>query len=210
VAQSQLTIVDMPLGSVVSRRNHMKKQTMSTHDNQRGIMNGIHLQRIGGSNAMPKYFAGLAASIAIAFAVTGTVQHSSAGAATPQTPNATTIGKEILGQGASAVAPDRVLLLQRRTFAPGSDSGAHPAPGPTVLFVDSGTVEFTVDEGAALLTRRGATEQEPVAAGDEVDLEQGDAVFYDEGVVHDVANVYDDPAVTLEARLNPPEMPSQQ
>ena len=108
------------------------------------------------------------------------------------------------------MAPDRVQLLQRRTFAPGSARGAHPPPPPTVLFVDSGTVEFTVDEGAALLTRRGATEQKPVAAGDEVDLEQGDAVFYDEGVVHDVANVYDDPAVTLEARLNPPEMPSQQ
>jgi quercetin dioxygenase-like cupin family protein len=186
----------------------MRKQTMNSHDNQRGIMNGIHLQRIGGSNAMPRYFAVLAAGVVIAFAVTGTVQHSIAGAATPQTPSSTAIAKEILGQGASAVAPDRVLLLQRRTFAPGSDSGAHPAAGPTVLFVDSGTVEFAVDEGAALLTRRGATEPEPVAAGDEVDLEQGDAIFYDEGVVHDVTNAYDDPAVTLEARLNPPEMPA--
>src|SRR5215212_12071257 len=185
----------------------MRKQTMSTHDNQRGIMNSIHLQRIGGNNAMPRYFAGLAAGVAIAFAVTGTVQHSIAGA-TPQTTDTTAVAKEILGQGGSAVAPDRVLLLQRRTFAPGSDSGAHPAPGPTVLFVDSGTVEFSVDEGAALLTRRGASEEEPVGAGDEVDLEQGDAVFYDEGVVHDVGNVYDDPAVTLEARLNPPEMPA--
>ena len=176
---------------------------MRTHNDQGGIMNDIHLQRIGGSNAMPKYLAVLVAGTAIAFVVTGTTQHSLAGAATPQATDTTAIAKEILGQGASAVAPDRVLLLQRRTFAPGSDSGAHPAPGPTVLFVDSGTVEFAVDKGAALLTRRGATEQEPVAAGDEVDLEQGDAVFYDEGVVHDVVNAYDDPAVTLEARLNP-------
>jgi quercetin dioxygenase-like cupin family protein len=166
-------------------------------------MNDIQPQRIGGSNAMPKYFAVLVAGVAIAFAVTGTVQHSIAGAATPQATDTTGVAKEILGQGASAVAPDRVLLLQRRTFAPGSDSGAHPAAGPTVLFVDSGTVEFTVDEGAALLTRQGATESKLVAAGNEVDLEQGDAVFYDAGVVHDVANAYDDPAVTLEARLNP-------
>jgi quercetin dioxygenase-like cupin family protein len=176
---------------------------MSTHNNRGGNMNGIHLQRIGGSNAMPRYLALLVAGIAIAFVVTGTAQHSVAAPATPQKTDTTGVAKEILGQGASAVAPDRVLLLQRRTFAPGSDSGAHPAPGPTVLFVDSGTVEFTVVEGAALLTRHGATEPEPVAAGDEVDLEQGDAVSYDAGVVHDVANAYDDPAVTLEARLNP-------
>ena len=91
-------------------------------------MNDIHLQRIGGSNAMPKYLAVLVAGVAIAFAVTGTVQHSLAGAATPQATDTTAITKEILGQGTSAVAPDRVLLLQRRTFAPGSDSGAHPAP----------------------------------------------------------------------------------
>jgi quercetin dioxygenase-like cupin family protein len=181
----------------------MRKQTTQIHNDRRGIMNDIHLQRIGGSTAMPKYLAVLVAGVALAFVATGPVQHSLAGAATPQATDTTAITKEILGQGASAVAPDRVLLLQRRTFAPGSDSGAHPAPGPTVLFVDSGTVEFTVDEGAALLTRRGATEQKPVAAGDEVDLEQGDAVFYDEGVVHDVVNAYDDPAVTLEARLNP-------
>ena len=131
-------------------------------------MNDIHVQRIGGSTAMPKYLAVLVAGVALAIGVTGTVQHSLAGAATPQATDTTAITKEILGQGTSAVAPDRVLLLQRRTFAPGSDSGAHPAARPTVLFVDSGTVEFTVDEGAALLTRRGATEQKPIAAGDEV------------------------------------------
>jgi quercetin dioxygenase-like cupin family protein len=173
-------------------------------------MNDIQPQRIGGINAMRRYLAVLGVGVTIIVTVIGAAPRTVAGAATPETAGSTTITKEILGQGGSAVAPDRVLLLQRRTFAPGSDSGAHPAPGPTVLFVDSGTVEFAVDKGAALLTRRGATEQEPVAAGDEVDLEQGDAVFYDEGVVHDVANVYDDPAVTLEARLNPPEMPSQQ
>ena len=166
-------------------------------------MNGFHLQTIRRSNTMPQYLAVLVAGTAIALMVAGSAQHSLAGAATPQPTDTTGVAKEILGQGASAVAPDRVLLLQRRTFAADSDSGAHPAAGPTVLFVDSGTVEFTVDDGTALLTRRGASEQEPVAAGNHVELEQGDAVFYDEGVVHDVANAYDDPAVTLEARLNP-------
>ena len=62
--------------------------------------------------------------------------------------NASAVTKEILGQGASAVAPDRDLILQRRTFAPGADSGAQPAPCPVALFVDSGSVEFTVVDGA--------------------------------------------------------------
>jgi quercetin dioxygenase-like cupin family protein len=144
---------------------------------------------------------------ALAFMAAGVLPHSVAGAAPPAATDTAPIEKEILGQGASAIAPDRVLLLQRRTFASGSDSGAHPAAGPTVLYVESGVVEFSVAEGAALVRRQGAAEQEAVAAGDAVALGQGDAVFYDEGVVHDVANGSDDPAVTLEARFNPAEEP---
>lgn len=115
------------------------------------------------------------------------------------------IEKAVLGQGVSALDPERVLLLQRRTFAPGSDSGAHPAPGPTVLYVDSGTIEFGIDQGAALVTRKGKTEATAIAEGERVALDAGDAVFYDEGVVHNVANPNTDPGVTLEARFNPNE-----
>jgi quercetin dioxygenase-like cupin family protein len=123
------------------------------------------------------------------------------GSATP--PAGAGITKETLGQGTSAVAPDRVLLLARRTFAPGADSGAHPAPGPVVLYVESGAVAFAVQDGAALVTRAGSTTTESVAAGSEVTLNTGDAVSYDQGVVHDVYNEGKVPAVTLEARLNP-------
>jgi quercetin dioxygenase-like cupin family protein len=108
-----------------------------------------------------------------------------------------------LGRGTSAVAPDRDLILQQRTFAPGSDSGTHPAPGPVILAVSSGEVEFIVVDGAALLTRAGATTQESLAAGSETELYAGDFVFYDQGVVHQVKNDGTEPAVTIEARLNP-------
>jgi mannose-6-phosphate isomerase-like protein (cupin superfamily) len=148
-------------------------------------------------------FFGTVAGLAVV--VFGSVPHSVAGAATPPATNIAAISKELLGQGTSAVAPDRALILQQRTFAPGSDSGAHPAAGPTVLYVNAGEVKFTVTDGAALLSRQGGNEQEPVAAGDEVELYRGDAVFYDEGVVHDVANPNAESAVTLEARLNPVE-----
>jgi quercetin dioxygenase-like cupin family protein len=153
---------------------------------------------------MKQHLAFFIATAAITFAAAGIGTHTTVAAATPAA-GAAAVTKVALGQGTSALVPDRVLLLQRRTFAPGSDSGAHPAPGPTVLYVDSGVVEFAVDKGAALLTRSGMTQQEPVAAGTQVELGQGDAVFYDAGVVHDVANPGADPAVTLEARLNPRE-----
>lgn len=123
------------------------------------------------------------------------------GSATPAP--GTGVTKETLGQTTSAIAPDRVLLLARRTFAPGADSGSHPAPGPVVLYVESGTITFSVQDGEAIVTRAGATTTETVAAGKEESLNQGDEVSYDQGVVHDVYNEGTVPAVTLEARLNP-------
>jgi len=126
---------------------------------------------------------------------------------TPPVPEGIT--REQLGSGGPSLAPDRVLLIQRRTFAPGSDSGAHPAPGPVVLYVESGAIDFAVDQGAAFVTRSEyagtdtPAETEPVPAGTEVTLNEGDSVFYDEGVVHTVRNTGGVDAVTLEARLNP-------
>jgi quercetin dioxygenase-like cupin family protein len=113
------------------------------------------------------------------------------------------IKQETLGKEMSAVAPDKVLLLNRRTFAPGADSGAHAAAGPVVLFVESGEVDFTVVKGAALVTTAGATAPTTLAAGKEASLKAGDVVTYDAGVVHDVYNAGSVPAVTLESRLNP-------
>lgn len=153
---------------------------------------------------MRKYLTLLVAVVALAAMIAG-VPRTVAEASTPTAADAGAITKEMLGQGASAVAPDRILLLQRRTFAPGSDSGVHPAPGPAVLYVESGAVAFKVTEGAALLTRQGSTTPETVAAGSEVNMEQGDAIFYDEGVGHQLVNNTAGPAVTLEARLNPAE-----
>ncbi|HEU0113045.1 MAG TPA: cupin domain-containing protein [Thermomicrobiales bacterium] len=116
---------------------------------------------------------------------------------------ATGVSTTIFGQGASAVAPDRVLILQSRTFAPGSDSGAHPAAGPAVLYVQSGEVEFAVVKGAAIRLHDGKPQGGTIEAGAKAELSQGDAVFYDQGVVHEVSNSGSAPAVTLESRLNP-------
>ncbi len=124
---------------------------------------------------------------------------------TPTVGAPTGVTVEVLGRGASAVVPDRELLLRRRTFAPGASTTPHPADGPVVLAVESGAVGFTVVEGAAQLTRATAAgtpgPTEAVAAGTEAILTAGDAVFYDEGVVHVVRNTGDGVAVTVEARL---------
>ena len=77
---------------------------------------------------MPKYLAVLVAGVAIAFVATGTVQHSLAGAATRQGTDTTAIANQILA-GASAVAPDPVLLLQRRP-SPRLRQWRAPGPGP--------------------------------------------------------------------------------
>jgi quercetin dioxygenase-like cupin family protein len=113
------------------------------------------------------------------------------------------IKQETLGKEMSAVAPDKVLLLNRRTFAPGADSGAHAAAGPVGLFVESGEGDFTVVKGAALVTTAGAKDATTLAAGKEVALKEGDVVTYDAGVVHEVYNEGNVPAITLESRLNP-------
>jgi mannose-6-phosphate isomerase-like protein (cupin superfamily) len=117
------------------------------------------------------------------------------------------VTKEVLGTEISALAPDRVLLLQRRTFAPGSTSGDHPADGPVVLYVESGEVTFEVVDGAATATHAGAN-AETVTSGNEVKLATGDEISYDQGVVHSVYNEGSVPAVTLEARFNPNTSPA--
>lgn len=108
-----------------------------------------------------------------------------------------------LGKGATAVAPGRTLLLNRRTFAPGADSGAHPAPGPVVLYVESGYVGFKVIDGEAAVTWGSSAKTEPIVAGSEEKLMPGDEVSSDQGVIHEVRNIGATPAVTIEARLNP-------
>jgi quercetin dioxygenase-like cupin family protein len=127
----------------------------------------------------------------------------SAQEATPTAATGGGVTKHELGRGQSAVAPGRDLILQQRTFAPGGDSGAHPAPGPVVLSVASGEIDFYVIQGAALLTRSGASTEQTLAAGSDTKLKTGDSVFYDQGVVHQLINKGSEPAVTLEARLNP-------
>lgn len=142
-------------------------------------------------------------TVIVPFVLVGGLLMNASG--TPAAGDPTGVTIEVLGRGGSAVVPERELLLRRRTFEPGASTTPNPADGPVVLAVESGTVGFTVVEGAAQLTRDAAAGSpgptEAVAAGTEAILNPGDTVFYDEGVVHVVRNAGDGVAKTVEARL---------
>jgi quercetin dioxygenase-like cupin family protein len=151
--------------------------------------------------ALISLFALLVSALVLASPGSGRAQTATPGAGAA-------IKKETLGQFESAVAPGRTLLLARRTFPAGSDAGAHPAPGPVVLYVESGTVVFKVIKGETMVTHSGSTTAEAIAAGSQATLAAGDVVTYDQGVVHDVVNESSEPAVTIESRLNPTAAPA--
>lgn len=101
----------------------------------------------------------------------------------------------------SARAPDQTLYVVRITFQPGSEIFPHGHPGTVVFAAESGTLGWTLVEGTAHLVRgaaAGGTASEDVTApGTEVVLSPGDAIYYEDDVVHTARNAGDEPAVVL-------------
>jgi quercetin dioxygenase-like cupin family protein len=140
----------------------------------------------------------------------------SARQATPTPTGITGVKTETLGRGQSTAAPGYTLLLFRLTFAPGGRIDLHRHPGDAVFFVDSGSITWTTGEGTPLLTRAAAaaaiaagtpTPPEQLAAGQEVVLEPGDAVFYDGQTSHAVRNDGAEEAVVLYSGLRASDQP---
>ena len=89
----------------------------------------------------------------------------------------------------------------RFVFEPGSEIFPHSHPGTAVLAVESGTWGWTLLEGTAHVVRgaaAGNTEVEDVTEpGTEVLLEVGDAIYYEDDVVHTARGAGDDQTVLL-------------
>ncbi len=91
--------------------------------------------------------------------------------------------------------------MARFTFEPGAEIFPHGHPGTTTLGVDSGSLGWTLLEGTAHVVRgagTGGTEVEDLTeSGTEVVLEPGDAIYYEDDVVHTARGAGDEPAVVM-------------
>jgi quercetin dioxygenase-like cupin family protein len=111
---------------------------------------------------------------------------------------------EVLAGVPSDRAEGQTLYSARFTFEPGQAIFRHSHPGTTLLSVDSGRFGWTLVQGTAYVIRGAAsgatapteTLSEP---GAEVILEPGDAIYYEDDVVHTARGAGDEPAIVLGA-----------
>lgn len=108
---------------------------------------------------------------------------------------------EVFASAPSAVAEGQTVYLARFTFDPGAEIFPHSHPGTIVLGVASGSFGWTLQEGTAHVVRGaaagGTTVEDLTEAGTEVILNVGDAIFYEDDVVHTARGAGEEPAVVL-------------
>lgn len=99
-------------------------------------------------------------------------------------------------------APGQTVYVARFVFQPGAEIFPHGHPGATVLGVQSGSFGWTLVEGTARVIRgaaAGATEPTEILTepGADVVLEPGDAITYEDDVIHTARGAGDTEAVVL-------------
>jgi quercetin dioxygenase-like cupin family protein len=107
---------------------------------------------------------------------------------------------EVYAGAPSVRAPEQTVYLARFVFQPGAAIFPHGHPGTTVLGVASGSLGWTLLEGTAHVVRgaaSGTATEELTEPGTEVILEPGDAIFYEDDVVHTARGAGDEAAVVL-------------
>ncbi len=109
---------------------------------------------------------------------------------------------EVFAAVPSGRAPGQTLYTVRLVFQPGASIFPHSHPGTTVLSVASGEFGWTLVKGTAHVVR-GAASGSPQAIedltqpGDDVVLHPGDAIYYEDDVVHTARGAGSEPAVVL-------------
>lgn len=96
---------------------------------------------------------------------------------------------EVFAGAPSDRASGQTVYLARFVFQPGAEIFPHSHPGTTLLGVDSGSFGWTLQEGTAHVIRgagAGATgpAEDLTEPGTDVILEPGDAIYYEDDVVH--------------------------
>jgi quercetin dioxygenase-like cupin family protein len=109
---------------------------------------------------------------------------------------------EVFAGAPSDRAPDQTVYLARFILQPGAELFPHSHPGTTILGVQSGSLGWTLLEGTAHVVRgaaAGATgpAEDLTEPGTDVILEPGDAIFYEDDVVHTARGAGDEETVVL-------------
>lgn len=109
---------------------------------------------------------------------------------------------EVFAGVPSARATGQTLHLIRLVFQPGAETSPHGHPGTVLLSVASGSFGFTLVEGTARVLRGAATgatgaAEDLTVPGTDVVLKPGDAITYEDDVVHTARGAGTEPAVVL-------------
>ncbi len=109
---------------------------------------------------------------------------------------------EVFAGAPSDRAPGQTVYLARFVIQPGAEIYPHSHPGTVVLGVASGSLGWTLLEGTAHVVRgaaAGATgpTEDLTEPGTEVILEPGDAIFYEDDIVHTARGAGDEETVVL-------------
>jgi quercetin dioxygenase-like cupin family protein len=109
---------------------------------------------------------------------------------------------EIFAAAPSQRAPGQTVYLARFVFQPGAAIFPHSHPGTTVLGVASGSLGWTLLNGTAHVVRAAASgtagpTMDLTKPGDDVVLQPGDAIYYEDDVVHTARGAGDTPAVVF-------------
>ena len=112
------------------------------------------------------------------------------------------IAEVFAGVPSARTLPDQTLYLARFTFQPGAEIFPHSHPGTTLLGVAAGQLGWTLVAGTAHVLRgaaAGATgpAEDLTEAGADVVLAVGDAITYEDDVVHTARGAGSDPAIVL-------------
>jgi quercetin dioxygenase-like cupin family protein len=119
---------------------------------------------------------------------------------------------EVFAGAPSDRAPGQTVYLGRFVFQPDAELLDHGHPGTTVVGVASGSLGWTLEAGTAYVIRgaaAGATgpAEQLTEPGTEVILEPGDAIYYEDDVIHTARGASEQETVVFGALVLTSEEP---
>jgi quercetin dioxygenase-like cupin family protein len=121
--------------------------------------------------------------------------------------------RQPVNSGRPGKAPGQILELVRVTIPPGGTLAPHRHPGMQIVYVESGSIRYTVVAGSIKVRRAALADGtagpvEVVRAGQTVDVNAGDSLVETRHMVHAVANSGTQPAVLLDSSLFDADRPA--